>query len=126
MQQQPPHRSTHHPHRRTAMKPTMAAALALSALATGPAGAQDPHPATAVPDPARHHASILAIQGGHLVDFAFDETVLLQPRSARSPALPSRGPVVLILAAAPPTRAPLPPILMAPQSGPVPTISPPS
>src|SRR3546814_13748120 len=75
MQQQPPHRSTHHPHRRTAMKPTMAAALALSALATGAAGAQDPPPATAVPDPARDHASILAMQGEHIVDLAFDETV---------------------------------------------------
>src|SRR3546814_1522857 len=104
MQQQPPHRSTHHPHRRTAMKPTMAAALALSALATGAAGAQDPHPATAVPDPARDHASILAMQGEHIVDFAFDETVLLQPGYERSPALRRGGDEVVIVVEDKPTR----------------------
>src|SRR3546814_12874651 len=90
MQQQPPHRSTHHPHRRTAMKPTMAAALALSALAPGAAGAQDPHPATAVPDPARDHASLLALQGEPLVEFAFDEPVLLPPGYQRIPAMRRR------------------------------------
>src|SRR3546814_12093557 len=97
MEQQPPKRSTPHPQRGTAIKPTMAAALALSARATGAAGAQDPHPATAVPDPSRDHASILARQGEHIVDFAFDETVLLQPGYERSPAMRSGGDEVVIV-----------------------------
>src|SRR3546814_13114880 len=91
MQQHPPHRSTHHPHRRTEMKPTMAAALALSALATGAAGAQDPHPAPAVPDPARDHASILAMQGEQIVDFALADTVLLPPGYELSTPVPRGG-----------------------------------
>ena len=99
------------------MKSTLAAALALSAFATGIACAQDPHPAAAAPDPARDHASILAMQGEHIVDFAFDETVLLQPGYERSPAMRSGGDEVVIVVEDTPTRVVLQHILVDAKSG---------
>jgi hypothetical protein len=99
------------------MKSTLAAALALSAFATGIAGAQDPHPAGATPDPARDRASILAMQGEHMVDFAFDETVLLQPGYERHPAMRSGGDEVVIVVEDTPTRVVLQHILVDAKSG---------
>jgi hypothetical protein len=72
------------------MKLQLAAALVISALATGAAGAQDSNTKGAA-DPARDRASILAMQGEYMVDFAFDETVLLQPGYQRRPAMRSGG-----------------------------------
>jgi hypothetical protein len=99
------------------MKSTLAAALALSAFATGIAGAQAPQPAGATPDPARDRASILAMQGEHMVDFAFDETVLLQPGYERHPAMRSGGDEVVIVVEATPTRVVLQHILVDAKSG---------
>ena len=55
------------------MKSTLATTLALLPLVAFSATAQ------AAADPTRDRQSILAMQGEHIVDFAFDETVLLQP-----------------------------------------------
>src|SRR5690606_3191176 len=103
--------------RRTAMKSIMAAALALSAFATGIACAQGPQPSTAASGPARDRASILAMQGEHIVDFAFDETVLLQPGYERSPAMRSGGDEVVIVVEDTPTRVVLQHILVDAKSG---------
>lgn len=99
------------------MKSIMAAALALSAFATGIACAQGPHPSKAASDPARDRASILAMQGEHIVDFAFDETVLLQPGYERSPAMRSGGDEVVIVVEDTPTRVVLQHILVDAKSG---------
>jgi hypothetical protein len=49
-------------------------------------------PAPAAPaDPVRDHDTIVRMQGEYTVDFAFDETVLLQPGYARAPAMRSGG-----------------------------------
>jgi hypothetical protein len=48
-------------------------------------------------DPARDRASILAMQGEYLVDFAFDETVLLAPGYERAPAMRSGANEVVIV-----------------------------
>ena len=47
--------------------------------------------APAATDTARDRASILAMKGEYIVDFAFDETVLLQPGYERHPAMRSGG-----------------------------------
>jgi hypothetical protein len=47
--------------------------------------------ANAAADPAADRKSILAMQGEYIVDFAFDETVLLQPGYERAPAMRSGG-----------------------------------
>jgi hypothetical protein len=99
------------------MKSILAAALALSAFATGIACAQDPQPATAGSDPARDRASILAMQGEYTVDFAFDETVLLQPGYERSPAMRSVGDETVIVVEDTPTRVVLQHILVDARSG---------
>lgn len=98
------------------MNTALAAALALSAFATGVAGAQDPQPASAS-DPARDHDSILAMQGEYLVDFAFDETVLLQPGYERSPAMRSGGDETVIVVQDTPTHIVLQHILVDAKSG---------
>ncbi|MFT3754604.1 MAG: hypothetical protein QM769_01435 [Pseudoxanthomonas sp.] len=67
------------------------AAIALLATTALPA-----MPAYAA-DPARDRAAILAMQGEHQVDFAFDETVLLQPGYERAPAMRSGGDEVVIV-----------------------------
>jgi hypothetical protein len=99
------------------MKSTLAAALALSAFATGIAGAQASRPVGATPDPARDRASILAMQGEHMVDFAFDETVLLQPGYERHPAMRSGGDEVVIVVEDTPARVVLQHILVDAKSG---------
>lgn len=99
------------------MKSTLAAALALAAFATGIVGAQDPQPAVAAADPARDHDAILAMQGEYLVDFAFDETVLLQPGYERSPAMRSGGDETVIVVQDTPTHIVLQHILVDAKSG---------
>ena len=64
------------------MKP-QATPLLLLALVAGIANAAS--------DPAADRKSILAMQGEYIVDFAFDETVLLQPGYERAPAMRSGG-----------------------------------
>ena len=99
------------------MKSILAATLVLSASATGIAGAQGPHPTRTTPDPARDRASILAMQGEHMVDFAFDETVLLQPGYERHPAMRSGGDEVVIVVEDTSTRVVLQHILVDAKSG---------
>src|SRR5690606_41645411 len=99
------------------MKTTLAAALMISAFATT-AGAQvAAATAGATAAPARDHDAILAMQGEHMVDFAFDETVLLQPGYERSPAMRSGGDEVVIVVQATPTRVVLQHILVDAKSG---------
>ncbi len=98
------------------MKSTLAAALAFSAFATGIAGAQTPNTAAAS-DPARDYASILSMQGEYRVDFAFDETVLLQPGYERHPAMRSGGNEVVIVVQDTPNRIVLQHILVDDKSG---------
>src|SRR3546814_18172996 len=57
------------------------------------------------------------MQGEHIVDFAFDETVLLQPGYERSPAMRSGGDEVVIVVADTPTRVVLQHILVDAKSG---------
>jgi len=99
---------------------TLAAALAWAALATGAAGAQD-LPAASVAnsasDPARDRASILAMEGEHMVDFAFDETVLLQPGYERQPAMRSGGNEVVIVVEDTPVKVVLQHLLVDDKSG---------
>jgi len=83
--------------------------IALATLA-GSAGAQ---PA----DPARDRQSILAMQGDYSVDFAFDETVLLQPGYERHPAMRSGGEETVIVVEDGPARIVLQHILVDPRSG---------
>lgn len=99
------------------MKTILAAALTMSALATGTARAQDAGTPSAAADPARDHASILAMRGEHAVDFAFDETVLLQPGYERHPAMRSGGDEVVIVVEDTPTRVVLQHILVDAKSG---------
>ena len=73
------------------MKSTLATTLALLPLVAFNATAQ------AAADPARDRQSILAMQGEHIVDFAFDETVLLQPGYERASAVRSGGNEVVIV-----------------------------
>ena len=65
------------------MKPHCASLLLVCAASAG---------ASAAPaDPVRDHDTIVRMQGEYTVDFAFDETVLLQPGYARAPAMRSGG-----------------------------------
>src|SRR3546814_14784989 len=57
------------------------------------------------------------MQGEHIVDFAFDETVLLQPGYERSPAMRSGGDEVVIVVEDTPTRVVLQHILVEARSG---------
>ena len=66
---------------------------------------------------ARDRASILAMQGEYVVDFAFDETVLLQPGYERRPAMRSGGNETVILVEDTPTRIVLQHILVDEKSG---------
>jgi len=86
--------------------------LALAPLA-GQAAAQDASGA----DPQRDRQSILAMQGEYLVDFAFDETVLLQPGYERHAAMRSGGDETVIVVEDSPTRIVLQHILVDPKSG---------
>ena len=92
-----------------------ASVLAISLFSSPFAMAQ----AAAAPaaDPARDHASILAMQGEYMVDFAFDETVLLKPGYERAPAMRSGGNETVIVVEDTPTRLVLQHILVDPKSG---------
>lgn len=68
-------------------------------------------------DPARDRASILAMQGQYLVDFAFDETVLLQPGYERHPAMRSGGNEIVIVVQDTPEKVVLQHILVDEKSG---------
>ncbi len=92
------------------MKSFLAAALAMSAFATAPALAD-------APDPARDHASILAMRGEYLVRFNFDETVLLQPGYARHAPLRTGGDETVIVLEDTPTHVVLQHVLVDPKSG---------
>ena len=74
------------------------------------------HAHASTPDP-RDRQSILAMQGEYLVDFAFDETVLLKPGYARAPAQRSGGDEVVIVVQDSPERVVLQHLLVEPKSG---------
>jgi len=97
------------------MKPHLAAVLTLSALATGAAGAQTSTANASGTE--RDRASILAMQGEYIVDFAFDETVLLQPGYERHPAMRSGGNETVIVVQDTPTKIVLQHILVDEKSG---------
>ncbi|MDL5367848.1 hypothetical protein QSH18_19760 [Xanthomonas sp. NCPPB 2654] len=78
--------------------------------ATGLAQAQDA-------DPQRDRASILAMQGEYLVDFAFDETVLLKPGYERAPAMRSGANEVVIVVEDSPRKVVLQHLLVDTKSG---------
>ncbi|RPE80934.1 DUF6607 family protein [Vulcaniibacterium tengchongense] len=87
--------------------------LLLSLAAAGlPAFAAEP-----AADLARDRASILAMRGEYAVDFAFDETVLLQPGYERRPAQRSGGDETVIVVEDGPARIVLQHILVDPESG---------
>ena len=95
------------------MTPQAAAFLALTLLASAAAHAQD----AAVADPAKDRAAILAMQGEYLVDFIFDETVLLAPGYERGSAMRSGGDEVVIVVEDTPAKVVLQHILVDPKSG---------
>lgn len=68
-------------------------------------------------DPVRDRQSILAMQGDYTVDFAFDETVLLQPGYERQAAMRSGGDETVIVVEDTPTRIVLQHILVDAKSG---------
>jgi len=65
----------------------------------------------------RDHASILAMKGEYIVDFAFDETVLLKPGYERAPAVRSGGNEVVIVVEDSPKRIVLQHLLVDGKSG---------
>lgn len=65
----------------------------------------------------RDHDSILAMKGEYVVDFAFDETVLLKPGYERAPAVRSGGNEVVIVVEDSPERVVLQHLLVDPKSG---------
>lgn len=65
----------------------------------------------------RDRASILAMQGEYIVDFAFDETVLLKPNYERAPAMRSGGNETVIVVEDSPRRIVLQHILVDGKSG---------
>lgn len=75
------------------------------------------HAVPAAADPARDRQSILAMQGDYTVDFAFDETVLLQPGYERQSAMRSGGDETVIVVEDTPTRIVLQHILVDAKSG---------
>ena len=68
-------------------------------------------------DPARDRQSILAMQGDYTVDFAFDETVLLQPGYERQAAMRSGGDETVVVVEDTPSRIVLQHILVDAKSG---------
>lgn len=90
--------------------PLAIAALSLS-LPAGLAGAQE------AADTARDRQSILAMQGEYMVDFAFDETVLLQPGYQRAAAMRSGGNETVIVVEDTPAKIVLQHILVDGKSG---------
>ena len=71
------------------------AVFAMSCIATSAAA----HADTVAPaDTQRDRAAILSMQGEYIVDFAFDETVLLKPDYERAPAMRSGWPAASLVA----------------------------
>ncbi|RZZ86288.1 DUF6607 family protein [Pseudoxanthomonas winnipegensis] len=68
-------------------------------------------------DPARDHAAILKIAGEFAVDFAFDETVLLQPGYERAAAMRSSADEAVVVVEDTPTRVVLQHLLVDGKSG---------
>ena len=68
-------------------------------------------------DPVRDRQAILAMQGDYTVDFAFDETVLLQPGYERQADMRSGGDETVIVVEDTPTRIVLQHILVDADSG---------
>ncbi len=94
-----------------------AAPLALClAAAVGAVPAALAQGAGAAPDP-RDRDSILAMKGEYIVDFAFDETVLLKPGYERAPAMRSGGNETVIVVEDAPGRIVLQHILVDAKSG---------
>ena len=90
------------------MKPHCASLLLVCAASAG---------ASAAPaDPVRDHDTIVRMQGEYTVDFAFDETVLLQPGYARAPAMRSGGNELVVVVEDTPTRIVLQHLLVDPAS----------
>jgi hypothetical protein len=87
---------------------TLALHLGLLAVAVSP---------TAFADASRDRDSILAMQGEYIVDFAFDETVLLQPGYERHPAMRSGGNETVIVVEDTPSKVVLQHILVDEKSG---------
>jgi len=71
----------------------------------------------AATDVARDHDSILAMQGEHVVHFAFDETVLLQAGYERAEPMRSTGNEVVIVLEDTPTRIVLQHVLVDSRNG---------
>jgi len=93
------------------MKHLLSIAAVLLAANSFTAAAQD-----APADP-RDRQSILAMQGEYIVDFAFDETVLLQPGYERAAAMRSGGNETVIVVEDTPTKIVLQHILVDGKSG---------
>ncbi len=72
---------------------------------------------TAQSDPARDRLSILAMQGEYIVDFAFDETVPLQPGYERAAAMRSGGNETVIVVQDTPGKIVLQHILVDEKTG---------
>ncbi|MBN6149949.1 hypothetical protein JR065_06325 [Xanthomonas sp. AmX2] len=68
-------------------------------------------------EPQRDRASILAMQGEYIVDFAFDETVLLKPGYERAPAMRSGANEVVIVVEDSPRKVVLQHLLVDAKSG---------
>jgi uncharacterized protein DUF6607 len=93
------------------MKYLLAIAIFLPSVASGVVSAQE------APSTARDRQSILAMQGEYIVDFAFDETVLLQPGYERAAAMRSGGNETVIVVEDTPTKIALQHILVDGKSG---------
>ena len=91
-------------------RPTHRASLLAICLLT-------PLAASAASAPERDRASILAMQGEYIVDFAFDETVLLKPGYERAPAMRSGGNETVIVVEDRPGKIVLQHILVDAKSG---------
>lgn len=98
--------------RASALASCLLCAGALSSLPASAGSAAAP-----AADPARDRASILAMQGEYIVDFAFDETVLLKPGYERAPAMRSGGNETVVVVEDTPTRLVLQHILVDGKSG---------
>ena len=93
---------------KTGMKIHIAAALLPLTLLSAQASAANPE---------QDRKSILAMQGEYIVDFAFDETVLLKPGYERGPAMRSGGNETVIVVEDTPTKIVLQHILVDEKSG---------
>lgn len=93
------------------MKAYLTAGLLLPMLTSAPLLAQD------TVNPEQDRKSILGMQGEYIVDFAFDETVLLKPGYERGPAQRSGGNETVIVVEDTPTRIVLQHILVDEKSG---------